>query len=497
MKEINAEFEKLIDEVKKYNPKSNTEGIRKAWNFASTAHAGQKRLSGEEYISHPLEVARIIVHWKLDTTTIIAALLHDTAEDTDTTIDQIEKEFGVEAALLVKGVTKVTNVRLRGSRNEIFVEGLRKMILVMATDLRVVFIKLADRIHNMKTVSALPKRKRKQNARESIGVYAPLAERLGVREAKAILEKLSFPILYPKSYRKIRLESQKYFIGAEKSLNSIIGKTIEGLIKHGVENSTVYGRNKNLYSLWRKLQRPEIGNNYEKIYDIIAIRILVEDIVSCYKSLGVVHGLFKPAPHFGVSDFIAQPKPNGYQSIHTRVFGTSGVIEIQIRTKEMHDQAEYGLAAHWAYSEAKSKKGVTDKFIKSGQVFTKDAKLDWVRQLVEWQKEIVDSKEFIDRVKFDALSHRIFAYSPKGDVYDLPTGATPVDYAFAVHSDLGYFIKGAKINGKIVSLNHKIQNGDIVEILKSKVKRPINKDWLQFAVTSIAKKEIAKELRKV
>jgi GTP pyrophosphokinase len=224
--------------------------------------------------------------------------------------------------------------------------------------------------------------------------------------------------------------------------------------------------------------------------------VLVDDVVDCYKALGVIHSLYKPAPHIGLSDFIAQPKPNGYQSIHTRVFGNGGIIEIQIRTYLMHEAAEHGLAAHWAYSEAKFKKGVSDKLIKSGQVSTKGEKLEWVRQLLQWQKEVVDSQEFIERVKFDALGHRIFAFSPKGDVYDLPLGATPIDYAFAVHSDLGRYIKAAKVNGKMVSLNHPVDSGDIIEIIKSKNERALNRDWLRFAVTNVAKREITKELRK-
>ncbi|OGM30115.1 hypothetical protein A2801_03895 [Candidatus Woesebacteria bacterium RIFCSPHIGHO2_01_FULL_41_10] len=467
--------------------------VEHAYLYAVNAHAGQKRLNGDDWIIHPLSVASTLAQWGLDETTLIAGLLHDVVEESSTTQDDLVREFGSEVATLVKGVSKVTAVRLQGSSEAIFVESLRKMIIAMAHDLRVVFIKLADRIHNMETLSALPKEKQIQNARETLEIYAPLAERLGIGRAKSLLEDLAFPYVYAKEYKKVTRESTPYYLHCNENI-VLMQETLErDLRREGVEAS-VSGRAKGYYSLWRKLQRAEIDWDYEKIHDYAAIRIMVESAKDCYVALGIIHELFKPIPKIGVSDFIAQPKPNGYQSIHTKVFGPKGgPVEIQIRTYKMHQQAEYGAAAHWQYAEVKIK-------AKSGKkletVKQQNQGYKWIRQLVSWQQELSDSDEFVKAVKFDGFQYRNFVFSPKGDVYDLPQNATPVDYAFAVHTDLGHYISGAKVNGKIVPLKYKLQSGDVCEIIKNKNRNLPRLDWLEFVVTTAAKREIGRELRK-
>jgi GTP pyrophosphokinase len=469
--------------------------IKKALNFAKLAHAGQKRLSGEDYITHPIAVAKILKNWKLDSTTVIAGILHDTIEEGGATREDLIKEFGLDIANLVDGVTKVTNLRLRGSKEQVFVESLRKMILFMAKDLRVVFVKLADRTHNMQTLSYLSKEKQIENARETLEIYAPLAERLGIGGAKSILEDLSFSYLYEDEYEKLKKLAKPYYKKAETHIDEMKSVIREKLKKEKIANAEIHGRKKHLYSLWRKLQRPEIDWDFEKIYDIVALRILVNSVPECYATLGIVHSIYKPVPKIGISDFIAQPKPNGYQSIHTKVFGPGGrIVEVQIRTFEMHSKAENGIAAHWAYADAKNR--LKDSALEKGISIVPSDKLSWVKKLVEWQKEISDSEEFLRSVKFDAFQNRNFIFSPKGDVYDLPKDATPIDFAFAVHTQLGYEIESAKVNGKLVSLNEKLKSGDVVEIIKSKHRKGPSPDWLEFVVTTFAKREINRYLRK-
>ncbi len=457
-----------------------------ALEFARAAHHGQKRLSGEPYINHPLAVAETLKSWRLDETTIIAGLLHDTVEDGGATRDDLVKEFGEEVAQLVDGVTKITNIRLQGSIDEEFVENLRKMILVMASDLRVVFVKLADRLHNMQTLKYLPPQKQTENAKETLEIYAPLAERLGMGEIKGQLEDLAFPYLYPEEFTKLKKDSQNFYKSAEKYIQDFKSELLKLLLSKRVA-AQVDVRRKHLYSLWRKLQRPEIDGDLSKIYDLFAARVLVGTVEDCYLSLGAIHGAWHPVPYLGVSDFIANPKPNGYRSIHTKIFGPKGkIVEIQIRTHEMHEQAEMGLAAHWQYSEIKSK-GRTP--------FASENKLPWVKQLIAWQKEMTDSKEYLDALKFDALQHRNLVFSPIGDVYDLPRGATPIDYAYAVHTKLGHQAAGAKVNGKLVPLNHKLINGDVVEIIIDRKRAKPNHEWLNFVVTTTARHAISKALK--
>lgn len=492
---MEKDFQDLIKEVKKYYPKTNEKLINLAWEVAKRAHKGQKRLTGEAFVNHPLAVSRTLASWRLDQTTIIAGLLHDTVEDGDATREELVEKFGEDVALLVDGVTKVTNIRLVGSSESQYVETLRKMILVMAKDLRVVLLKLADRLHNMKTLYGLPPEKQYKNALETIEIYAPLAERLGIGKIKGELQDLAFPYIDHEKYEIVKKNSARFYKKAEQEIVQI--KKV--LLKEFAEEKIpveVQGRRKHLYSLWKKLQRDSIDWDFESIHDIIAFRILVDNIKDCYISLGIVHKNFKPYPKVPLSDYIAQPKPNGYRSIHTKVFGPHGkIIEVQIRTREMHEQAEFGAAAHWAYSEAKST-GASQKDLDKGKISTNGEKLNWVRQLVQWQKELSDSKEFLDAVKLDAFRSRILVFSPKGDVFDLPEGATPVDYAFSVHTNLPNYIGSVLVNGKIVSLDHKLSNGDLIFINKSKQKRAVKKDWLEFVVSTTARSGIKKQLRR-
>lgn len=491
-KKLEKEFQDLLKVVKEHDENADIEKIKFAWEFAKIAHTDQRRLSGEPFVNHPLQAAKILAEWKLDSTSIIAALLHDTIEDGGAVRADIVKEFGEEVALLVDGVTKVTSLRLKGSKEEEFTENLRRLLLVMAKDLRVVLVKLADRFHNLRTLSALPTNSQKENAIETLEIYAPLAERMGVGEIKGQLEDLAFPFAYPKEYKKTVEESKSHYREVESYIGKMRRVLLRKLAKENIK-AKIHGRKKHLYSLWKKLDRLEINWDFDKIHDVVAMRIIVDTIPQCYTALGIVHSTYRPVPNIGISDFIAQPKPNGYRSIHTKVFGPGRrIVEIQIRTNKMHEQAEYGIAAHWAYGEAKSR-GVKDVILQAMGARTDEDKLLWVKQLINWQKEITDSKEFLKAVKFDALHHRNFVFSPMGDVYDLPDGSTPVDFAYAVHSDLGSFVKGARADGKMVPLDYKLKSGQVVEIQKAKTPN-VNADWLGFVVTTIARREIKKHI---
>lgn len=490
-KKQNKAISTLLREIRSQGLDCDEKVIKNAWEFAILAHTGQKRKTGEDYVYHPLEVARILVSWKLDQDSIVAGLLHDTIEDGGALHSDLSQKFGEDVASLVEGVTKVGDIRLKGSRDEEFVENLRKMFLAMAADLRVVIVKLADRLHNMRTLYALSSEKQLKIASETLDVYAPLAERLGMGEVKAELEDLSFPYVYPMQHDELKRESVKHYKEAGEYITKMKRTMLRALIEEGIK-AQIQTRKKHLYSLWKKLQRPEIEGDFEKIYDMAAMRIIVPKENDCYVALGLVHAHYKPVPHLGVSDYIAQPKPNGYRSIHTKVFGPGKrIIEVQIRTNIMHEQAEYGVAAHWAYSEAKSK-GVRDEKLETQSVFAPADKLNWVKQLVQWQNEIHDSKEYLEAVKFDAFGGRNFIFSPKGDVFDLPVGATPIDFAFAVHTHLGKYIKFAKVNERIVPLDHILKSGDVVEIIKSKSPQKPNKDWINFVATTLAKRNIRK-----
>jgi GTP pyrophosphokinase len=489
--------ERFLELKKKLFPltKEKEKLLDKAWDFAKKAHHGQKRLSGDPYVSHSLETALTLADWKLDLPTIIAGLLHDTIEDAGIKKEEIETAFGPDVAYLVDGVTKVSSIKLLGSKEEEFVENLRKMFLAMAQDLRVVFVKLADRLHNMRTLWALVPERQNKIARETLEIYAPLAERLGMGEIKGTLEDIAFTYLYPHDYQKLLIDSKPYYREAEKIIKSMKRKILRYLAEEKIK-VTIQARKKHLYSLWNKLNRPEISGDFNKVHDIVALRVIIEEdnVPACYSALGIIHNFYKPVPYLGISDFIAQPKPNGYRSIHTKVFGPKGkIVEIQVRTRKMHQEAEYGLAAHWAYAEAKSK-GVRDEVLEKQGGKVSRTKMEWVTQLISWQEEIRDSKEYLEAVKFDVLKHHNFVFSPAGDVYDLPVGATPVDFAYTVHTKLGNYIKGAKVNGKMVPLDYKLKSGDVVEIIKSKNPLRPRRDWLEFVATNTAKREIKKSL---
>ncbi len=491
--EVEKKFSELIEEIKGYNEEADFPLIKRAWEFAKLAHTGQKRLTGEPFVAHPLEVAKRLAVWRLDTTSIIAALLHDTIEDGGAKREDIVSEFGEAVAILVDGVTKVTTLRLKGSREKEFVENLRKMLLVMAQDLRVILVKLADRLHNMQTLYALPPEKQKENSQETLEIYAPLAERLGMGRVKGELEDLAFPYVYPEEYEKIFKQSKPFYREVEKHIEKMRRSLLKALAEEKIR-AEIHGRKKHFYSLWRKLARPEIDGDFDKVHDIVALRIMVGTVAQCYTALGKVHSLYKPVPNIGISDFIAQPKPNGYRSIHTKVFGPEGrIVEVQIRTFLMHEEAEFGVAAHWAYEELKSAGEKDEVLEKMGAKAPR--KLSWVRQLIEWQNELADSKEFLRAVKFDALKHRNFVFSPMGDVFDLPVGATPVDFAYAVHTQLGNSVAGAKVDDKIVPLDYKLKSGQVVEIIKSKYPKGPNHDWLEFVVTTTARSEIKRALK--
>jgi GTP pyrophosphokinase len=467
--------------------------IKLAWEFASAAHSGQKRLSGLPYITHPVQVAKTLALWNLDTTSVIAGLLHDTIEDGNASREQLVNLFGEDVGIIVDGVTKITGIRLKGSTDTIFVENLRKMLLVMASDPRVILVKLADRLHNMQTLNFLPQDRQVINARETLEIYAPLAERLGMGEIKGRLEDLAFPYVYPEKYKNLSTQI-KPLLGSGQLYIDNFKKRVLALTRPQIPGVNVNSRQKHLYSLFKKLQRPEISGDISKIYDLFAARILVDTIPECYLALGLVHGQFRPVPFLGLSDFIATPKPNGYRSLHTKVFGPEGrIVELQIRTKEMHQQAEMGIAAHWAYSEAKQT-GASDFRLEHG-LASDGSKISWVRELLEWYKEIQDDNEYLRVLKIDAFQHRLLVFSPKGDVYDLPAESTPIDFAYAVHTDLGSQSSAAKVNGKMVQLDHKLKNGDVVEITVNRKHKKANHNWLDFVVTNTAKREIAKSLK--
>lgn len=481
----------LLDAIKKNQIKVDEKHLKTVYDFAATAHSGQVRQTGDAYISHPLAVAEILASWKQPQPVLEAALLHDVAEDTDHSLAEITSLFGEEIAFLVDGVTKIGRVKLRGSTDAVFVENLRKMFVAMARDIRVILIRLADRFHNMQTLHAVPISKQRRIAKETIEVYAPLAERLGMGLLKGDLEDLAFPYLHPEESRRLDEGMKRHLASAEKVTKSAIVAIKKRLTAKNL-TAEVHGRHKRKYSLYKKLTRPGIDGDWNKIHDLVALRIVTDDKMECYSVLGLVHDLWQPVPYIGISDFIAQPKPNGYQSIHTKVFDHKGnIIEVQIRTREMHQQAEYGPAAHTLYVQAKAR-GASDEQLERGISFRVQEKMDWIRELANWQKETESNEDYVDSLKLDALSERIYVFSPHGDVYDLPQGATPVDFAFAVHSDLGLHIQGAKVNQKIVPLNYQLKSGDLVEIIKSKGKHLPNRDWLSFVKTSKARGKITK-----
>ena len=449
--------------------------VRKAYERAAKAHTGQRRLSGEEYVNHPLEVAAILADLELDAETISAALLHDTVEDTALTADEVEREFGPEVARLVDGVTKLGRIALRSDQQQ-QAENIRKMMVAMAEDLRVVLIKLADRLHNMRTLDPLPEVKRRKISRETLDIYAPLAHRLGIGQIKWELEDLAFRNLEPDAYEDVvkRIARKRHDRETLVSdLREILARELE---KVGIQ-AEITGRPKHIYSVWQKMTRE--NKDFSEIYDLSAMRVHVDSVRDCYGVLGVVHSLWKPVPG-RFKDYIAMPKSNGYQSLHTTVITHTGEpIEIQIRTHEMHRVAEFGVAAHWTYKEG-------------GKDASFDQKLSWLRSLLEWQNEVGDAESFLDTVKVDLFQDEVYVFTPKGDVLNLPADSTPVDFAYRIHTEVGHRCIGAKVNGRMVPLDYALQNGEIVEVLTSKSPHGPSRDWLNFVKSASAKERIRK-----
>ncbi len=447
------------------------EKIEHAYLFASRLHDGQYRISEEPYIIHPIEVAKILTELRLDTNTIIAAFLHDILEDTETEPIEIEKNFGSDVLKLVNGVTKLGKFQFK-SKEERQAENFRRMFIAMAEDVRIIFLKLADRLHNMRTLNYMAANKQKRIAQETLDIFAPLANRLGIGKIKAELEDLSLRYINPEKYYEIAKLVAQTKHDRDKVVSSLI-ETISNSLKDSGIHATIYGRAKHYYSIYNKMKRQNVS--FDDLYDITAIRVIVDDIRACYNVLGIIHSQFKPIPG-RFKDYIAMPKGNLYRSLHTSVIGSKNKpFEIQIRTKEMHDVAEYGVAAHWRYKESGSVKA-EDK---------NDIQFNWMRKLVEIDKDTTDAKEFVESVKLDLFADQVFAFTPAGDVVDLPANSTPVDFAYRIHTEVGHRTVGALINGRIVPLDTKLQNGDIVEILTSKQFMP-KIDWLNFVVTKSA-----------
>lgn len=459
--------------------------VQKAFVFATQAHEGALRLSGEPYMTHPLAVAKTVRDWGLDEESIAAALLHDTIEDAHVTQKEIAKRFGDEVAFLVQGLTKIKH--LNYPKHDPDAESIRKLILSFSKDLRVILIKLADRLHNMKTLQFMSPEKQKEISWETVEIYAPLAYRLGMQRISGDLEDIAFPYLYPQEYawlnEKIGSEYEER-VRYAKQLKPIMEKA---LLSDGVQVIEIDSRAKHYYSLWKKLMRYEM--DIERIYDLVAFRIVVKSIADCYAALGIIHKHWQPLPG-RFKDYIAHPKSNGYRSLHTTVFCVDGKItEIQIKTKEMHEENEFGVAAHWAYAAAKRVSTRDWAGVKSRK------ELLWVEQLREWQKKFSHREDFMDALKVDFFKDRVFAVTPENDIIDLPEGATPIDFAYQIHREIGDRCVGAKINGKIAPLESIIHSGDVIEILTQKNKKP-SEDWLRFVKTTIAKKYIKGALRR-
>ncbi len=463
----------LISKIEEYYPNVDREEITKAYLYAEKAHEGQFRNSGEKYFTHPFNVAMILADLHMDTATIIAGLFHDILEDTDITYDEMAAEFGEEVTELVDGVTKLKKLQYK-TKQENQAENLRKMVMAMARDIRVIIIKLADRLHNMRTLEYMSDEKKKEKALETLEIYAPLAHRLGISKIKWELEDLSLRYLDPDGYYDLVEKVAKRRREREAYVDEIINDLNDNLDELDIARD-ISGRPKSFYSIYRKMVYQ--NKSFEQIFDLTAIRIIVDSVKDCYGVLGIVHTLWKPIPG-RFKDYIAMPKPNMYQSLHTTVIGPKGeIFEVQIRTWEMHRTAEYGIAAHWKYKEGTVQ---ADNF---------DEKLTWLRQLLEWQKELKDPKEFMESLKIDLFTDEVFVFTPRGDVIDLPNGSTPLDFAYRVHTDVGNKCVGAKVDGRIVPLDFKLKNGNIVEVLTSPNSKP-SRDWLKVVKSNQAKTKI-------
>lgn len=475
-------LENLISKIEEYNPQCDVELIIRAYNFAENAHQGQYRKSGERYFIHPVEVAKILIELQMDSSTIAAGLLHDVIEDTNYGYEKIKKEFGLEIADLVEGVTKLTRLSFN-SKEERQAENLRKMVLAMAKDIRVILIKLADRLHNMRTLRYHNDEKRKEKAIETLEIFAPIAHRLGISRVKWELEDLCLRYIDPEGYYELVEKVAKKRRDREEFIRDVIANLKDKLDEFDIENE-ITGRPKHFYSIYRKMEYQ--GKSFDEIFDFLAVRVIVSSVKDCYGVLGVVHTIWKPIPG-RFKDYIAMPKPNMYQSLHTTVIGPQGdPFEIQIRTMEMHQIAEYGIAAHWKYKEGK-----TDTVEQQT-----DVKLAWLRQMLEWEKEVKDPKEFMESLKIDLFTNEVFVFTPKGEVINLPTGSTPIDFAYKIHSGVGNKCVGAKVDGRIVPIDYKLKNGNIVQILTSSNSVGPSRDWLKIVKSSQAKTKIKQWFKK-
>lgn len=482
MQEAKVQYtiEDIVNKMKKNNKKSDIKLIMKAYNYAKENHGDQLRKSGEPYIIHPIQVAYTLAELELDDATICAALLHDVVEDTEVTHQDLTNEFGIEIAEMVDGVTKLSKLNYE-SVEEAQVENYRKMFLAMGKDIRVIMIKLSDRLHNMRTLKYLSRDRQIANAKETMDLYAPLANRLGIYSLKWELEDLSFKYLYPEEYREIvegidrKREERLQFIDK-------IEEQIKQELKKQKIEAEITGRAKHLYSIYRKMKRDNI--TLDQIYDLFALRIIVNSVKDCYAALGVVHELYNPMPG-RFKDYIAVPKPNMYQSLHTTLIGEKGTpFEVQIRTWDMHRIAEYGIAAHWAYKEASFAKG------KKANVKVSEDKLAWLRETLEWQKDMQDPQEFLNTLKTELFEDEVYVFTPKGDIKVLPSGSTPIDYAYSIHAEIGHHMTGCKINSKMMPIITKLKNGDIIEIITSENSKGPSRDWLKFIQSSTAKNKI-------
>ena len=467
----------IKDAVREYQPNADIDLIQKAYDLAYAAHFDQKRASGEHYIIHPLHVAAILTQMHIDEVTIAAALLHDVVEDTTFTLDEMKKKFGEEVALLIDGVTKLNKIHFKSKEIQQS-ENYRKMFLAMAKDIRVIMIKLADRLHNMRTLKYMPEEKQKRIAKETLEIYAPLANRLGISNIKWELEELCFRYLYPEEYydlvEKVKQKRQE----RQKFIDDSVQEMVTEIKKTGIK-AEIQGRAKHFYSIWRKMKRD--NKDISEIYDLSAVRVLVNTVQECYTILGIIHNIWKPIPG-RFKDYIAMPKSNGYQSLHTTVIAANGYpLEIQIRTFQMHQVSEYGIAAHWKYKES-------GKSINANNAY--DQKLSWLRQLISLQTELSDPDEYVEALKVDIFSDEVFVFTPRGDVIGLPKGSNPIDFAYRIHTDIGNHCVGAKINGKIVPLEYKLKNGDIVSVITNNQNNGPSPDWLNIVASSETRTKI-------
>ncbi|MCL4814119.1 MAG: bifunctional (p)ppGpp synthetase/guanosine-3',5'-bis(diphosphate) 3'-pyrophosphohydrolase [Vicinamibacteraceae bacterium] len=467
-------FEDLVEKVRAASPEADTELLRRAYVFSALEHKGQVRHSGEPYLVHPLEVADILADMRLDVVAIAAGLLHDVVEDTLTTIERIQELFGPEVAHVVEGVTKLGAIPFSSSE-ERQAENFRKMLLAMVDDIRVIMVKLADRLHNMRTLHHLPEEKRLKIAQETQDIYAPIANRLGMSKVKNELEELAFRTLEPEAYQSIKTRVEQKRRTSEGTIEELRRVITHKLEEAQVPFVSIDGRIKRLYSVHQKLKRQKI--DLERVYDLVALRIVTPTVKDCYGALGIIHQTWSPVPG-RIKDFIAMPRPNGYQSLHTSVVSDKGFpFEVQIRTEEMHRIAEEGIAAHWKYKEGRTGAQRDEQYFR------------WLRQLLEWQQEVRDPHEFIQNLKIDLYPEEVYTFTPRGEVKSLPRGATPIDFAYAIHTDVGHKCVGARVNGRMVPLRHRLKNGDIVEIITAAAHKP-SRDWLNFVVTSRARNKI-------